>query len=296
MSILSTPARVVVGIDASAVSLAAAALAADEAVARGTSLVLVHVAADSNHHRGVLADAAAAISRRYPGLELMTRPVVGDPAVALAAESHGADLLVVGHRGHCGHRGGRAGHREPRGGGGGSVAERVAGLATVPVLVHRSGPEGPPSVPVHRSGADGTPPVPVLVGLAPGRVDDAVLEFAFAAAARRAAPLHALTVWSDFDAGADGPIDSRPVVAETSAAIQRWCDKYPDVPVEVVVRHGLDATIALTAATHAAQLAVIGAGGAGTPTQTGSLAHALIHRAACPVVVVPAGADPESPQ
>jgi nucleotide-binding universal stress UspA family protein len=195
---------------------------------------------------------------------MTTRPVVGDPAVALATESRGADLLVVGHRGHCGHRGSV-----------GSVAERVAGLATVPVLVHRSGLEGPPSA-------------PVLVGLAPGRVDEAVLEFAFAAAARRAVPLHALTVWSDFDAGVDGPVDSRPVVAEASSAIRCWCDKYPGVPVEVVVRHGLDATIALTAATHAAQLAVIGAGGAGTPTQTGSLAHALIHRSACPVVVVPA--------
>jgi len=114
------------------------------------------------------------------------------------------------------------------------------------------------------------------------------VEFAFAEASLRGAPLLALHVWQR---DADAPPSRTGVVgydmdAARGEARQRladvvtpWADKYPDVQVELLVRHGLDAAIALTAASHAAQLAVVGA--------SGCVARVLLQRAQCATAVIP---------
>ena len=258
------PAPVYAGVDGSASTMPAVELAADEAAGRGVDLVLVQAVAGPVRHPAALAQAEAVVRARHPGLAVTSRCVPGDPATVLVRESQDGCLLVVGHRGHCASRSGT-----------GSVAESVVARATVAVVVHR---------PL----SDVAGLRPVLVGLAPHRVDDALLEFAFATASRRGAPLYALTVWTDFATLAAGQ-DTRTVAGDAEVpadAIRRWSDRYPEVTVQAVGRHGLDATIALVAASHLAQLAVIGAGSGGCAVRTGSTAHTLVHRCACPVAVV----------
>jgi len=58
-----------------------------------------------------------------------------------------------------------------------------------------------------------------------------------------------------------------------------------EAPARLRVRHGIDPAIALTVDSHTAQLVVVGSNS--HRTAAASVAHALVHRAACPVAVVP---------
>jgi hypothetical protein len=185
--------------------------------------------------------------------------------------SRRASLLVVGH----------AANGRPNGR---SVATRVAARAEVPVLVYRP-VDVSTSVPLPR---------PVLVGLAGISGSESQVEFAFTEAALRGAPLVALHVWSEpaayspFGTGPEGSHsrhardDAELVLIESLSA---WSDKYPDVTVRHAVRHCLDVGVALTAASRSAQLVVVGAPAA----PPGTVLPVLLHRAGCPVAVVPAG-------
>ena len=266
---------VVVGVDDSPASRAAALLAADEAMVRVTPLVVVHVVdADDRSVRPErgrrLADSIAAeAAAEHPGLAVSARVLVGEPVRVLVCESRDACLLVVGHR--------RQAHRG-RPGAGGGVAEQLVRLADVPVIVHQ---------PLETAGQS-TIPRPVLVGVDGEPRGEASVAFAFAEASLRGAPVLAMHVWSR-------PADAPPLetgldiydAMETgdqaawllSEAIGRWSDKYPDVDVRQVVRHSLDAPVALTAASRTAQLTVVGAGG--------STAQVLLRRGGGPIAVVP---------
>ncbi len=110
---------VVVGVDGSAISLAAARVAAREAVLRGVTLVVLHVrpTVAQPNGRGTLLlppvstqdlddpthkaarQLAAELRRDHPGLDVRLELVDDDPAHALVEMSHGASLLVVGSRG-----------------------------------------------------------------------------------------------------------------------------------------------------------------------------------------------------
>ena len=116
--------RIVVGVDGSSGSLVAARWAIDEAKARGAGLELVYT-----WHLPYLVDASgyslsvqgstgewndmavaadevmAEIVGRLgdtSGVELTTRALEGAPAATLMETAKGADLLVVGRRGHGG--------------------------------------------------------------------------------------------------------------------------------------------------------------------------------------------------
>jgi nucleotide-binding universal stress UspA family protein len=95
---------VVVGVDGSVASLAAARFAAEEAELGGEPLVVVHVEADP---RGAEAteQILASVRSAHPGLRISYRQAAGQVATALADISADARLLVVGTRG----RGGFAG-------------------------------------------------------------------------------------------------------------------------------------------------------------------------------------------
>jgi nucleotide-binding universal stress UspA family protein len=76
----------------------------------------------------ILAKAANDLRIKYPDLEVTTRVVQGHAAPLLVEASKGADLLVVGSRGHGEFVGMLIG----------SVSEYCATNAHCPVLIHRA--------------------------------------------------------------------------------------------------------------------------------------------------------------
>jgi nucleotide-binding universal stress UspA family protein len=244
---------VVVGVDGSAGCLVAVDLAADEAAARVAPLLVVyaHSGAPGRLVDDVLETAVARVKSEHPGLAVAAEAADGDTVAALVDERNAACLVVVGHRGN----GGLCGWSPD------SVATRVICQAQVPVIVHR---------PVDTS-IEVPLPRPVLVGLRADTGAEAVIKFAFAEAAMRGAPLHAVHVGS-------GPLPD---------SFGRWAEKYPEVVVRPRIRPSLDVAVVLTAASRSAQLTVVGSSADPRRLAAGSTVHALVHRAGCPVAVVP---------
>jgi len=243
---------IVVGVDGSRPACAALWYAAEEAVARVTPLIVVHAICGSRDSDDVVVDAVEAVQEDHPSLAVTGYSVAGEPVHALITMSADAGLLVVGHRG-----------RNPRSGPeAGSVAASLVGASTVPLLVHR---------PLDRPGQF-TEPRPVLVGIDPAYDTDGLAEFAFAEAELRGAPLE--VVWLR----PAGPHD--PTATD---ALRRWSEKHPEVGVTMITRYGVDSAIAMSAASHSAQLVVVAT--TGRPASQWA-ARALVGRAGCPVAVI----------
>jgi nucleotide-binding universal stress UspA family protein len=244
---------IVVGVDGSRPARAALEYAAEEAAARVTPLIVVHAISADVDGDDVVAEAVEVAEKEHPCLSVTGYSVAGDPARVLTTMASNGGLLVVGHRG----RSARSGHEA------GSVAVRLVGDASVPLLVHR---------PLDRPGEFAEPRA-VLVGIDPGYGADALADFAFGEAALRGAPLE--VIWL------------RPFGPDNATAIdmlRRWSEKNPDVAVATTTRYGIDRAIAMAAASHSAQLVVMGM--TGRPVVQG-IARALIDRAGCPVAIVP---------
>ncbi|TQK50025.1 nucleotide-binding universal stress UspA family protein [Streptomyces sp. SLBN-118] len=293
---------VVVGIDGSPESLAAADWAAGEALLRARPLRLVHawegMAGDDatlpelqvprDRARRTLSHAADRLIERHPHLRI-SADVIARPAPAgLLAEAEAAEVLVLGSRGL-------------RGVGGflvGSVAQAVVAHARRPVVLVRTGTvTGGDNVPSPDGGASTlTPHGPVVLGIDPSSPCGELIEFAFDEAARRQAPLQAVHAWDFPHASgyAPGPMDAG-ARAESGAeasralasALEPWRKKFPAVEVHELVAEGRPVQQLLEAAQGAGLLAVgrrVRPGSMGT--HTGRVAHALMHRAGCPVAIV----------
>ncbi|MFG3120859.1 universal stress protein [Streptomyces sp. NPDC048201] len=278
---------IVVGVDGSASSLGAVDWGAEEAALRGAPLRLVYaslweryegelVAQELNRPveevmaRDVVGTAEARARQRRPGLEVTTDVLPGEPEYALVRESRTARAVVLGSRG-------RSGVAEALLG---SVSLTVAGHAQCPVFVLREGPG------TEESG--GAPRIVLAVGDEPG--DAAAARFAAEEAELRGLPLEAVRAWrrpSGVFTGHD-PHDGDP----EEAAREAVAEALRDVPdgVATIGRtpegHSRDA---LVEAARGATLLVVGAhrrhGGLGL--QLGRVAHGVLHRAPCPVAVVP---------
>jgi nucleotide-binding universal stress UspA family protein len=268
---------VVVGVDGSRVSMEALDLAAEEAAVRVTPLVVVHAGdpgpSGAPAGRRLLGVALSRAWSEHPALSAAAVLAEDDPVAALVRSAEDASMLVVGHNGHC--SGGTA-RPEP-------VAHRLVGAVSVPLVVHRTMTTAPV---IHD-------PRPVLVAVAAKTGDDAVLEFAFAEAALRGAPLRALYVAHGaglFEAGV-APSSFAEIreaaEAQLDEALTPWSEKYPEVPVERILRHGVDVSVAATAASRSAQLVVVGSPVRHGARPTLSVAQILVHRAGCSVAVVP---------
>jgi nucleotide-binding universal stress UspA family protein len=244
---------IVVGVDGSRPALAALEYAAEEAVARVTPLLIVHAISDDVDSDDVVPDAVEAAEEEHPSLSVTGYTVAGDPVRVLTTMASDGGILVVGHRG----RSARSGHEA------GSVAARLVGVGPVPLLVHR---------PLDRPG-EFAEPRRVLVGIDPDCGTDALAQFAFGEAALRGAPLE--VIWLR-PFGPDG--------AAATDALRRWSEKHPDVALATTTRWGVDSAIALSAASHSAQLVVVGT--TGSPVAQWA-ARALMDRAGCPVAIVP---------
>lgn len=138
------PARIVVGIDGSPASIEALDWAGRQATLTHSALEMIttwewpttygwamYFPEGYNPSDGmteILSKAADDLRAKYPDIDVSFRVVQGHPAPTLVEASKGADLLVVGCRGHGEFAGMLIG----------SVSEFCATNAACPVLVHRS--------------------------------------------------------------------------------------------------------------------------------------------------------------
>ncbi|GAA2783883.1 universal stress protein [Kitasatospora paracochleata] len=278
---------VVVGVDGSAASEAAAGWAAEQAHRTGRSLRMIHAGVPEARPAEQPAERAESLpeplralrdrlAAALPESAVSCEQVPGDPAYALVAAGERAGLLVLGSRG----LGGFAGLLV------GSVGLRAAAHAACPVVLVRADGEG---------GEDGE----VVVGVEGGRPCDEALAFAFEQAAGRGVRLRALQS-SPPPAGpydTEAPLDQREIRDSLAAselvrlqdALGRWRDKFPAVPVEAEVT-AAPAARALTEASRSASLVVVGRRLRHTRVAApmlGPVTHAVLHHAHSPVAVVP---------
>ncbi|MFJ3306704.1 universal stress protein [Streptomyces sp. NPDC086549] len=296
---------VVVGVDGSAESLAAAQWAAREAVRRERPLRLLHAwnwhpsrqesgidnAAQRHLARRVLREAEDRVRAEYPGVQVSAEQVEGPAIGALVKAADEADLLVLGSRGLSGFTGFLVG----------SVALGVVAGASRPVVLVRAGEEAADE---HLPADDGAASIrtgyrDVVLGVDVGEPCDEVIEFAFEAARLRHARLRAVHAWH-----APGPLGLGPgdiaLVDEPrqadewlgflKAVLRVWHDKYPEVEVLETVVQDKPSNVLVRAATGASLL-VVGHRLAqrSVGPRTGPTTHAAIHHVGCPVAVVPHG-------
>lgn len=284
---------IAVGVDGSDEALAAVDWAAREATLRGLPLRIVHAwlwqpldvpivqdkDAQAASAEGVLRDAATRVADAYPDLSLSTEVVQDTPVTALLNEAERQELLVLGSRGHGALLGFLLG----------SYGQQVIAAATRPVVSVRTR-EG--AAPLPESGE-------VVVGQqGTAEESDAVLGFAFEAAAARGAALRAVRAWSlpplyAYSPGSLALVDEAGGLESfekqaVGQVLAPWRSRFPDVPVIEHVEIGSGGQVLLSAA-PGAQLLVVGRRVRRAPVgaRIGSVAHAALHHAACPVAVVP---------
>ncbi|WP_141576803.1 universal stress protein [Actinomadura sp. WMMA1423] len=282
--------RIVVGDDGSEPSLLAVDWAADEAARRGASLHVVYVVTPwlfdvptdpgAAQVREQLLDGGRDIVElgverargRVPGLEVTGEQTGGQPAKVLVERGRDALMVVTGSRGSGGLSGLLLG----------SVAMQVATHATCPVVVTRA-----PSADARGDvvvGVDGSPAGAGAIG------------FAFEEAALRGARLRAVAAWSHPVPSGRGDMqplvyDHALVAAEEervlSESLAGWWAKYPDVDLVSEAVHGGAARV-LAGASVNAGLLVVGSRGHGgfAGLLLGSVGHAMLLRAHCPVAIV----------
>ncbi|MEU4659669.1 universal stress protein [Streptomyces sp. NPDC023723] len=297
------PRTIIVGLDGSPESRAAAEWAAREAALRGLPVRLLHVwqpvpepmaqapllGTETHQHwtERIPREAAEGLMLRHPGIEVTTEQRAGAPAEVLLDAAHEAELLVLGSRALSGLAGFLVG----------SVGQSVVARAEVPVILVRAGEQAadehvkdPVGIPSAATGFR-----PVVLGLDTDNPDEAVITFAFEEARRRKTELTVVKGWNlppyyvySLAAGVD-PHESvvREQAAALTEALSTWREKYPDVEVTEASRLGSPAGH-LVDASHDASLVVVGRRVRRNPfgAHIGSVAHAVMHHATAPVAVV----------
>lgn len=270
-------APVVVGVNGSAVSLAAVRTAAREAAARGRALRVLHAfvwpyelsgddrsagataypmlrqQAGETLHRAVLAARAA-----EPTVTVHGRLVDESPTTALLRESRTAALLVIGEDGPAGRLGLPVD----------AVVVQVVARARCAVLV---------VCPQQRHSGE------VVVGVDGSATAQLAVDWGFDEAARRGVPLVAAHAWEP-DAQIGSAEAAQALLAE---AVDPWRAKYPAVTVRLLPVRGEPAQeLPRLAAT--AQLLVIGPRGSGGGLRTllGTVSQAVLRRCAGATLVV----------
>lgn len=283
--------QVLVGTDGSDSGTAAVRWAAEEAVRRALPLRIVHAVAPWLYETpvdprfasirvwllsqgGTVVDEAVAAAReREPEVAVEGELVPGPATRMLLGRAGEAAMLVLGRSGM-----GAAGLVL------GSTTLQVVAHSPVPVVVVRGlAPEARREV---------------VVGVDTAATGEAAIALAFEEAALRTAPLRVVHAW--WHPASSAPGDIRPLVYDPQAmaedelrrieeALTPWREKWPDVEVVPEVVHGRAVRV-LAEATERADLLVVGTRGRGgfKGLLLGSVSHALLHRAKCPLAVVPA--------
>ncbi|MEU6610073.1 universal stress protein [Streptomyces shenzhenensis] len=294
---------VIVGLDGSSESRAAAEWAAREAKLRGLPLRLVHVwepvpepmaqapilGGETQRHwsERIPREAAEGLRLRHPGVDVAAEQISGRPMNALAEVAKGAELLVLGSRGLSGLGGFLVG----------SVAMVVIAHTETPVVLVRSGEQAADE---HENDPAGIPSAaasyrPVVLGLDTDHADDAVLAFAFEEAGRRGTALKVVHGWNlppyyGYGLPADPGLDAelgRQDAAELAKVLRPWRRKYPDVEVVEESRLGSPA-LHVVDASREASLVVVGRRIRRSPigAHIGPVTHAVLHHATAPVAIV----------
>ncbi|GAA1913544.1 universal stress protein [Streptomyces durmitorensis] len=290
---------VIVGIDGSPESLAAAGWAAREAQRRDTALRLVHAWAWSPHPSAavpsttsqrqwaqrILREARDHLGSLYPHLHVEEAQIPGPaPAVLLEASSQGA-LLVLGSRGLNGFTGYLAG----------SVSLSLTARSTTPVALVRAGEQ---AADAHQLNVEGhsstdTPYRAVLLGIDLAHPGDEAIAFAFEAAQSRGAAVQVLHGYRppSIAATGRGAGGGRETAAEHQSAldalVQPWRAKYPRTAVTTSALRGRAQSLLLHAASDAGLLVLGRRDRPRSGPFTGPTIHAALHHVRCPMVVVP---------
>lgn len=299
MSSTSPRPYILVGIDGSAAALHALTWAADEAQRRNLPLRLAHsvdygafaggfnpgfsasfyehLDADASEFLAQARDQVAALN---PHVEVSESKLKGRPALALAELSRCAFMTVLGSSGL------------------GGLSGLVAGSVSVSLTAHGHSP-----VVVVR--APGTPlGGPIVLGVSASGSSEDATSWAFEEASLRGVPLIAVHVWNEIPPGAlhayaawselDWSAEEKRQAVLLAERLERWQEKFPDVKVRHVIGMGNTAEVLLRHARHA-QLIVVGSRGRGDVAGffLGSISHALIHHAPCPVLVARAHSHEE---
>lgn len=278
---------VVVGTDGSAHATKAVLWAAGEADARNQPLNIVHATETEARSRhlsadavrlvldsagGLLDEAAAEVRGAFPGVHVAMTLSEAGAAESLLTAAGMDGTVVVGSRGLGGFSALLMG----------SVGLRVAARADGPLIVVRGDAE---------RAATGL----VVVAVRDDRDLDA-LRFAARTAQQRKASLCVVSVWmflqnvGSMATTFDDVSEVAPAqVAETSRIVDPVRKEFPDLTVTEDVVRAVSAAGALVEAAADADLLVVGAR---RPTHAigsrlGSVAHAVLHHAPCPVAVVP---------
>ncbi|MFJ7333195.1 universal stress protein [Streptomyces sp. NPDC101110] len=281
----------VVGVDGSDGCLPAVDWAVDEAARHGLDLRLVHGSlweryegrtpslgldrpAGQVRADHIVASAAERAVRRDPDVKVSTDVLLADATDALLRAGDDATALITGSRG----RG------ELKGLLLGSVGLTVAARAHCPVVVVRG----------DKAGLAGTHQRILLGAGGPSTSGEAV-RFAFREAEARGGVLDVVRAWRR---AAHAPTDApdrdheEKAGAELEELLAVAMSEHPGVRVHRTAVEG-PARKVLVHRSAAADLVVVGArrrqGHFGL--QLGTVAHTLLHHAACPVAVVPQGAS-----
>lgn len=262
----------VIGVDGSPESLAAAEWAAEEAGLRHAAQVqFVMVTSDrlaDDEAWETVGPVANRFAAQRSDVEAASKVAHGDPAEVLVQLSDSAELIAVGSRGRSALAATLLG----------SVSAKVAAHARCPVVVVRQNP---------RTG-------PVVVGLDNSPHSRAALRYALDAAARYECELVAMQVWEYVEPAPIVPplehelVELRDETLRGLAEQLSGCtEAYPNVPVRRIAQRG-HPVAELAASSEEARLLVVGHRGRGgfAGLLLGSVAMGVLNRAQCPVAVV----------
>lgn len=270
---------VVVGFDGSAVAARAVRFAAEDAALRKGRLTIVQVHDGvSGEPRPLQMEMATGIARGYLDADrVLTQEPLGDAAAELTAAAQDAELLVVG-RGDVFRLGAALG----------SVALEVVAHADCPVVTVGMTDPAAPDPDAARAG--------VLAGVRHLDHAEAILALAFEEAELRGCGVEVVHAWRHPVPDRHGEI-MFPVydpVLYTAAqgerlgqVVQRFAEKYPEVPVTIAAPHA-GAVDALLVAADFAALVVLGRPRRGPIRELllGSVGQTLLRELDCPVVFV----------
>jgi len=231
----------------------------------------------------LLAEAVQRVARVAPEVSVSTRVVTSSAPVALLDSlgvAEDAELVVLGRRGTT------------------RFSELLLGSTSLHVATHATRPTV--VVPEPKPGPVGPEAGRIVVGVdgSPASID--AVGFAFDEADVHGVGLTALHAWHseyfDSPGGKGGGTVPASVERELfggdemrtlSEALAGWREKYPDVEVREVSVHGR-AVEQLVRVSAGARLVVVGSRGRGgfRSVLLGSVGHALLHHAHCPVAVV----------
>ncbi len=279
---------IVVAVDGSPASNAAACWAARDAAMRNIPLTIVHavvtpmatwppvpypdslaVRLEDEGKKAVMHAIKIAEDAMPAGRKVAIKRelVYSTPASALIKMSDEAEMIVVG----------TAGRGLLARGMLGSVSSDVVRQASCPVAVICD--EDLPD-----------PQHPVLVGIDGSPVSEFATELAFAEASRRGVDLMALHAWSDVTTSELPELDWSAVEAEAQCSLAEslagWQERYPDVTVQRLVVRDRPAR-QLVENSKSAQLLVVGSHGRGglTGMLLGSVSNTVLHSVRIPVIV-----------